>query len=126
MLRVLYLLLALIISAACDSDAPASNPDAEVIEQLRLAGSDLEKPHPIEFFFYFPTESAADSACDKLRSQDYEITVRRGAATRDYLCFATKSLIPTVEELNRLSAEFEGLAADLGGKYDGWGSPVVY
>lgn len=110
---------------ACRADAPASNPDAEVIEQLRQAESNLEKPHPIEFFFYFPTETAADSACDVLKSRDFSVSVRPGASTSDFLCLAEKLLIPTVDELNRLTSEFESLAARLGGEYDGWGSPIV-
>jgi hypothetical protein len=125
LLREFHIVLALVVLAACGSDAPAPNPDAEVIEQLRQAGSDLRKPHPIEFFFYFPTESAANRACGDLRFQDFSVTVRQGASTSDFLCLATKSLIPTVEELNRLSAEFEGFAVKLGGEYDGWGSPVI-
>ena len=125
MIRYFCIFLTISIFAACESDPPPPNPDAEVIEQLRQAGSDLSKPHPIEFYFYFPTEGAADKACEKLASQSYSVVVRPSASTNESLCLATKSLIPTVDELNRLSSEFEALATELGGEYDGWGSPVV-
>jgi hypothetical protein len=29
--------------------------DQQVLDQLKKAGSDLSKPHNIEFFLYFPT-----------------------------------------------------------------------
>ena len=125
MLRNFYVFLALIAVAACQADTPPPNSDAEVIEQLRLAGSNLEKPHPIEFFLYFPTETAAGSACDVLKSRSFSVSVRPSASTSEFLCLAEKPLIPTVDELNRLTSELESLAARLGGEYDGWGSPVV-
>jgi hypothetical protein len=36
--------------------------DQAVLVQLRKAGSDLSKPHNIEFFLYFPTRSVAEMA----------------------------------------------------------------
>ena len=41
-------------------------PDGEVIAQLKKAGSDVTKPHAIDFFFYFPTRAAADRVAEKL------------------------------------------------------------
>jgi hypothetical protein len=120
-----FVFLALVLVVACDADTQASNSDAAVIEQLREAGSNLEKPHPIEFFLYFPTEAAAESACETLRSRDFSVSVRPSASTSEFLCFATKLLIPTIDELSRLTTELDTLASELGGEYDGWGSPVV-
>jgi hypothetical protein len=34
--------------------------------QLAKAGSDLKKPHDIDFFFYFPTQDAAEKAAPNL------------------------------------------------------------
>jgi len=39
--------------------------DRSVLVQLRRSGSDLLKPHNIEFFLYFPTQSVADKATPK-------------------------------------------------------------
>ena len=125
MLRVFHILVALIVLSGCEPNVSTANPDAEVIEQLRLAGSDISKPHPIEFFLYFPTATAADAACDVLRSQNFTASAQPSTSTSDFVCLATKSLIPTVEELNRLTTEFDSLAAKFGGEYDGWGSPVI-
>ena len=125
MIRFFQFFVSLIVLAGCESNISTANPDAEVIEQLRLAGSDTSKPHPIEFFLYFPTAKAADAVCDILRSQNFTASAQPSASTSDFVCLATKSLIPTVEEMNRLTIEFNSLAARFDGEYDGWGSPVI-
>ncbi|UUZ47407.1 ribonuclease E inhibitor RraB [Massilia sp. B-10] len=47
--------------------------DAQVVAQLRKAGSDLSKPHPVEFFLYFPSKAAADRVSDKLNSMGFHV-----------------------------------------------------
>ena len=41
--------------------------DAQVIAQLQQAGSDLSKPHPIEFFLYVTTQEATDRLVSRIR-----------------------------------------------------------
>ena len=125
MSRVFQFFVVLIVLAGCEPNISTANPDAEVIEQLRLAGSDISKPHPIEFFLYFPTAISADAACGILRSQNFTASAQPSASSSDFVCLATKSLIPTVEEMNRLTIELNSLAARFDGEYDGWGSPVI-
>ncbi|MDJ0908039.1 MAG: ribonuclease E inhibitor RraB [Woeseiaceae bacterium] len=125
MMRALLLVLVLGVSAACDSGRSDWDPDAAVIEQLRQEGSDLSKPHPIEFFLYFQSEAAAVSACTTLEGDGFTVSPQSSAATDDYLCTATKEVVPVLEEMHRLRAELESLASGLGGEYDGWGTPIV-
>ncbi|MEQ1934899.1 MAG: ribonuclease E inhibitor RraB, partial [Fimbriimonadaceae bacterium] len=42
-----------------DGSKRAEGPDDEVLAQLKLAGSDLSKPHMVEFFLYLPTRESA-------------------------------------------------------------------
>lgn len=127
MFRVLNLSLLLVVLSACEQESPvdAFNADAKVIDQLQLAGSDLSKPHPVEFFFYFPTITSAISVCDTLDSQAYTVSAKPSASTDEFVCLATKSMVLTVDEMTQLTSEFEHLATQFGGTYDGWGSPVV-
>ncbi len=122
---MLSLTLALFVFAACEPDTSAWDPDAAVIDQLRAAGSDLSKPHVIEFFTYFQEEVSADTACGSLAAKGFSVSVSLSALTDEYLCFATKEVVPTLEEMHRLRSELESLAAELDGEYDGWGTPVV-
>ena len=100
--------------------------DAAVIHQLRLAGSDLTKPHPIEFFLYFPAESGAQHIAQKLAPLGFASEVKPSAAgsTLPWLLFSTRSMVQT-EEMSRLRVLLEELAAAERGEYDGWGSPIV-
>lgn len=103
----------------------AQDGDAQVIEQLRQAGSDLSKPHAIEFFLYLPNEAKAREASTQLQAQGYETSVRQGATGSEWLCLATKSMVPTHMALLRAREELGVLASRLEGEYDGWGAPIV-
>src|SRR4051794_13152266 len=59
-----------------------ANVDAAVIEQLRAAGSDLSKPHELDFFLYFPTEAAAHAASEEIKG-DFTVEVRPAAKSKD-------------------------------------------
>jgi hypothetical protein len=108
------------------STSASGNPgDADVVEQLRRSGSDLDKPHHIEFFLYFPSESTARQAAATLTRTGFTAKVTLGADSANWLCLATKSMVPRVEALREIRANFSALATELGGEYDGWGTPVV-
>ena len=100
------------------------DPDDSVLIQLKKAGSDLSKPHKIEFFLYFPTQSAAEQAAPRLRGGGFQVEVRPAAKGNDWLCFATKTMIPELSALQQIRRDFGSLAAPLKGDYDGWGTPV--
>ena len=128
LLIAVVLLAVVVFGLRGRSRAPSrSTPstDADVIEQLRRAGSDLTKPHDIEFFIYFPQEAAAKSVASQLSQSGYRTDVRPGAGTTHYLLLATKAMLPTEVELTRIRREFAALAASNGGEYDGWGTPIV-
>jgi regulator of RNase E activity RraB len=99
--------------------------DESVLVQLKKVGSDLSKPHKIEFFLYFPTQSAAEQAAPVVRKTGFEVEVRPAAKGADWLCFATKVMIPKLSDLQQIRRDFDSLTAAAGGEYDGWGTPVV-
>ncbi len=47
--------------------------DGQVIDQLQKAGSRLDQPHDIEFFFYFPTEAQATRIGQMLADEEYSV-----------------------------------------------------
>jgi regulator of RNase E activity RraB len=99
--------------------------DALVLAQLKKAGSDLSKPHSIEFFVYLPTQEAAQKAAEQIRSKGFDVKVDRAAQGPNWLCFATKSMVPELAAIEAIRSDFDGIARLLGGEYDGWGTPVV-
>ena len=98
--------------------------DKAVLVQLRKAGSDLSKPHKIEFFLYFPSHSAAEQAASQIRKAGFQVEVEIASKDNNWLCFATKTMVPELSALRRIRSDFDSLAASLKGDYDGWGTEV--
>ncbi len=117
-------LLAVFIFTQRRASAQDLSADGQVIEQLRKAGSDLRKPHSIEFFLYFPTDQAARAAEKELGSS-FSARVERAAKGPEWLLFLTRAMKPTEPELVKLRSTLNEVAARHGGVYDGWGSQVV-
>ena len=100
--------------------------DAAVIAQLRKAGSDLNKVHPVEFFLYVPTEDSAKRVAEKLASRGFSPAVQPAASgALDWLVVATRKVVPTVEFMAQVRQELSALSAAERGEYDGWGTPLV-
>jgi regulator of RNase E activity RraB len=99
--------------------------DGSVLVQLRRVGSDLSKPHNLEFFLYFPTQSVAEEAALQIRNAGFEVEVKKGAQGDQWLCFATKTMVPDLPDLQKIRHNFVPLAASIDGEYDGWGTQVV-
>jgi regulator of RNase E activity RraB len=101
------------------------SPDGQVIQQLKKAGSNISKPHDIEFFFYFPTLEAAEKVAVTLNTEGFTAKAQPAAKGNDFVVLATKSMIPSDAELTALRQKFNAMSAAEKGDYDGWGSPVV-
>ena len=102
-----------------------TSQDSLVIAQLKKAGSNLSKPHEIEFFFYFHTKEAAEHVSEKLNALGFSAKAEPAAKGSDWLVLAKKSLVPTESALVELRSKFDAIAAEDNGVYDGWGTPVV-
>tara|TARA_B100001093_G_C26581476_1_gene907457 strand:- start:325 stop:693 length:369 start_codon:yes stop_codon:yes gene_type:complete len=106
----------------------ASSKDAMVIEQLEIHGSNLSKPHNIDFFFfYLPDQITAENLAQVLSRDGFEVSVSESTDenSSDYTVQAVKSLVPDLSKLESLRICFEDLAKRYGGEYDGWGTNVV-
>ena len=102
-----------------------TDPDREALDRLEQAQSDLSKPHNIEFFLYFSTKTAANDAATQIELQGFKTRVSRSGKGAEWLCFATKPMIPEHAALLSIRHSFEVLASSFGGEYDGWGARVV-
>ena len=105
--------------------AQQTDPDAAVLEQLKKAGSNLSKPHKIDFYLYFPNEAAAKRAAKQVKDAGFEIEVKQSAAGSDWLCLATKTMIPELAFLKKIRANFTAIASVEKGEYDGWETAIV-
>jgi regulator of RNase E activity RraB len=99
--------------------------DGRVLQRLVSAGSDLSKPHTVEFFLYLPDQERATKTCDTLQNEGYTGKVQREAQGHQWKCLATKTLVPSHAEIVAISRHLEDLARMHGGSYDGWVTAVV-
>jgi hypothetical protein len=104
----------------------ARKPDLDdsVLVRLRRAGSNLSLPHAIEFFLYFPTQAIAEQAATQVRDAGFEAEVGSSAKGNDWLCLATRKMVPELAAMQRIRQNFNSLASSMGGEYDGWGTEV--
>jgi hypothetical protein len=107
--------------------APTASPsigsadaDAQTLRALRNAGADLTKATEVNYYLYFPTREAADRAAEASRSSVFASEVRRGGDGTNWLCLATANMVPSDSAIRAASERFQGVAASLGGEYDGW------
>jgi hypothetical protein len=101
-------------------------PDAQVITQLKQAGSNISKPHPIEFYIYVPSKEAAERVAVKVRALGCGIKRMDPAASGPgWLVLATKSMVPVEADLSKLRKHFDAIAKAEKGEYDGWETEVI-
>ena len=85
----------------CSSDSEIS-ADRAVLAGLQAAGSDLSKPHPIEFFLYFPTREAADRALPKVLENELTAEVKKAETDEEWLILDTKNTIPNASGIQAI------------------------
>lgn len=127
LVSILPILLVVTFFSSCSAVEikSKSDPDKQLLKQLEAAGSDLTKVHQIEFFLYFPSEEKANDALFIIQKEGLDVDVRKSADESEWLCFATKAMVPEYGELVRLRNVFDSVAEKRGGEYDGWGTEIV-
>ncbi len=122
----LALIIACVLALLFRERGPArSGADAEGIERLAKAGSDVTRVHTIEFLLYFPSRASADEASARLKTEGYRVSTEGGAMGTRCVLRATRSMVPLLSELQALRSRLDELAAREGGLYDDWRAEVV-
>ena len=125
--------LAAAIFASCISPALAQTAirdetaaDAKVIENLKAAGSDLRKPHPTRYYFYFRLEQDARAAAAELQQLGYIIeNLGPGPRRTDWAVLASKPAVPSIAVVTAITHDLNALARKHSGIYDGWEAAVT-
>ena len=117
--------LALLVFSVVACTTSEAEADLRTLNRLEKAGSDLSKPHEMEFLLYFPDEASANAAAADVRERGFAAEVRPAAEGTDWLCFAVKTMVPAHEDIVTIGRGFHAIAGAHGGEYDGWGAAVV-
>src|SRR5215831_5692802 len=96
--------------------------DEALLGLLEVKGSDLSKPHEIDFFFYFPFGGYARLAAKLISQAGFrtEVTKLNNAGWHKWDLQATKVMVPKSWTLRRLRITFTVIALLGLGEYDGW------
>ena len=105
--------------------APKQSRDAELIELLKKEGSNVSKPHEVEFMLVFQSRANADRAAAKIRPDGFKVRVQQIDRTANWWLFAARTMSLKEEELARYRQRFREIAAANDGEYDDWSAPVV-
>jgi regulator of RNase E activity RraB len=95
-----------------------------LIKLLKERGSDLKKPHAVEFYVYLPTKALANKLARKIRKEGFEVQVLSDPSGARWLCLPIKNIVPNARTLASIQKHFNTLAQPHGGKCDGWGTQV--
>ena len=126
-------LVTLTVACTRGEDKPASRAnsqeiaeDTEALNQLRSAGSNLAKPHHVEFYLYLPSEAEAEAAATAIRPLGYTATVGPGENEGNWLCLATRTMLPTIEDITVARSLFKATAQKHQGVYGGWNTAIEH
>jgi len=120
-----FLIICIILQTGCGRHNETMTPDEQAIAQLKQAGSDLSKPHPVEFYLYLPTKESAENVGAALSSKRFSVEVRPAAIGNMWLCLAKRDMVPEASTLVSARRMLTELATKFGGEYDGWEAEVV-
>jgi regulator of RNase E activity RraB len=101
--------------------------DERLVKNLRAQGGDPFKPYEVDFFFDLPDQGACEQVAGVLGSRGYSIDFRRVDPERGdrYTLHALKSQRVSVPGMQESTQEFKALAAQHGGRYDGWATAGI-
>jgi hypothetical protein len=96
--------------------------DAKIIEQLRSKGYAPFNEYNVDFFIALPDEAACQAVTARLESDGFHVDTKPMTEKIDlpFSLHASKSMRLIVPEMQDLSQRLTTLAAEFGGRYDGW------
>jgi hypothetical protein len=96
--------------------------DAKIIEQLRSKGYAPFNEYNVDFFIALPDEVACQAVRARLESDGFSVDAKPMAEKTDlpYSLHATKSMRLIVPQMQDMSQKLTTIAAEFGGRYDGW------
>jgi hypothetical protein len=94
--------------------------DEQFIQQLRKAGVNTFEETPVDFFFTLPSRAACEQLAFVLRPDGYALDIKEDAETGILSLHAQRSMRLVIPEMQAITARFNQLAEQHGGKYDNW------
>ncbi len=98
--------------------------DYKTIEALKNNGSDISKPHEIDFFLDFDKFEQAAPIAQAMDKDGFNVRMfENGDGT--FTIEAKKTIPPSLETMREITKQLNSLTEKYGGNYDGWGTEIV-
>jgi uncharacterized protein (TIGR01619 family) len=102
----------------------------KVCDALKERGDALTKPREVDHWAYFPSASARDAFVEKTLAAGFSLRSasendRSTSAGNRFVAQLYRSTVPEAGDMTEATLALSELAAEFGGEYDGWESPVV-
>jgi 5-enolpyruvylshikimate-3-phosphate synthase len=96
--------------------------DAKIIEQLRSKGYAPFNEYKVDFFMALPDEAACQAVRSQLETEGFSVDAKPMTEKTDlaYSLHASRSMRLIVPDMQAMSTRLSVLAAEFGGRYDGW------
>jgi hypothetical protein len=96
--------------------------DEKRIASLRSKGYAPFNDYPVDFFIALPSETACDTVRTQLESEGYKVDTKPVTEDPEYhfSLHATKMMRLIVPIMQETTAHLTQVAAQAGGRYDGW------
>jgi len=96
--------------------------DAKIIEQLRSKGYAPFNEYKVDFFIALPDETAVQAVRSRLEADGFSVDAKPMTEKTDlpFSLHASKSMRLIVPDMQAISQRLTTLAAEFGGRYDGW------
>ena len=101
--------------------------DERLVKNLRTQGGDPFQPYEVDYFFDLPDQGACEQVASLLGKRGFGVDFRRVDPERGdrYTLHALKSQRISVPGMQETTREFSALAAQHGGRYDGWAAAGI-
>ncbi len=99
--------------------------DIAILGQLIELGADLDEPRHAMWFVHLPDHDAATLAAARAADAGFEVDVLEpGEPSPDWTVVCGRDVVLSPGLILETDALLEGIAAELGGRFDGWEAAV--
>lgn len=126
---ILLVIISFLVIQNFKHTSKEKDPDLFVISELKKAGSDLSKPHNVEFHFISESKEHLESMIKEFKSGDYKIsqifTDESEKGKKEYFVDVVKTMIVSEKTIFPESVLMSKLADKYKVTFDGWGASIV-